>query len=93
MNAAVIVKETDPIYIGRVMSLTLLAFAGFGLMALPMGLLADWLGERVALGVMGVGVLTVSGLCGVSLARTGSPTQWWAVWKYCGARPPCCCWP
>jgi hypothetical protein len=42
------------------MSLSLLAFAGFGLTALPLGILADIFGERVVLFGMGIGVLLVS---------------------------------
>ncbi len=35
------------------MSLTTLAFGGFGLMALPIGVLADTIGERGALAILG----------------------------------------
>jgi MFS family permease len=56
LASAVILHETRPEYVGRVMSLTMLAFAGFGLMALPVGLLADALGERVTLMLMGTAV-------------------------------------
>lgn len=52
LNAAVVVNHTDMLYIGRVMSLTMLAFSGFHLMALPVGLLADAIGERPALALM-----------------------------------------
>ncbi len=69
LSGAVVIHETDPLYIGRVMSLTMLAFAGFGLMALPIGILADALGERVALAAMGVTVCAVVGLSWVALAR------------------------
>ncbi len=53
LNGAVIVRSTDPLFFGRVMSLTMLAFGGFGLMALPIGVLADTIGERGALAVLG----------------------------------------
>ena len=62
LNAAVIARHVAPAYIGRVMSLTLLAFAGFGLMALPFGILADAVGERATLGVMAVGVTLLAGI-------------------------------
>lgn len=71
LNGAVVVRETDPAYFGRVISLTTIAFAGFGLMALPVGLLADALGERSALAGMGVAVCAVVGVLGVALARSG----------------------
>ena len=56
LNGAVIVRVCEPAYFGRVFSLTMLAFAGFGLMGLPIGLLADTVGERNALRAMAAGV-------------------------------------
>ncbi|MBW2280729.1 MAG: MFS transporter [Deltaproteobacteria bacterium] len=53
LNGAVIVRTSEPGFFGRVMSLTMLAFAGFGLMGLPIGLLADAVGERFVLAAMG----------------------------------------
>jgi hypothetical protein len=44
----------------------MLAFAGFGLMGLPIGLLADLLGERGVLRVMAVGVAMV---CAIAVLR------------------------
>ena len=69
LNAAVIARDTEMAYIGRVMSLVMLAFGGFGLMALPYGYLADWVGERATLLVMGVSVLLVSAIFGTLLLR------------------------
>jgi MFS family permease len=60
LNGAVIARETEILYMGRVMSLSLLAFAGFGLTALPLGVLADYIGERNVLFGMGGGVLVAS---------------------------------
>lgn len=62
LSGAVIVRETESLYIGRVMSLTMLAFGFFGLMALPVGVLADAVGERVALAATGFGVCSLSAL-------------------------------
>lgn len=59
LAGAVIVRETEPMYVGRVMSLMMLSFAGFGLMGLPIGLLADALGERTTFAGMGVVVCLV----------------------------------
>lgn len=53
-------RESEIAYIGRVTSLVMLAFGAFGLMALPYGYLADWVGECNTLIVMGVSVLLVS---------------------------------
>jgi MFS family permease len=54
LGGALIVRETEPRYVGRVMSLTMLSFAGFGLMGLPIGALADAVGERAAFAILGV---------------------------------------
>jgi predicted MFS family arabinose efflux permease len=67
LNAAVIARDTEPIYIGRVMSLVMLAFGGFGLMALPYGFMADAIGERLTLLLMGIGVLTATLIFGLLL--------------------------
>jgi MFS family permease len=72
LNGAVVVREADPAFMGRVMSLLMLAFAGFGLMALPVGVLADALGERNALTAMGVCVCGIVLVMSVALARTSS---------------------
>ena len=45
LNSAVIIIESDPAYYGRVISLTSMAFAGFMLAGLPVGLAADAWGE------------------------------------------------
>jgi MFS family permease len=62
LAGAVIVRQTEPRYVGRVMSLTMLSFAGFGLMGLPIGALADALGERITFAALGIVV------CGVVAA-------------------------
>ncbi len=59
LNGAVVAHLAEPAYFGRVMSLTFLAFAGFGIAALPIGFLADSFGERAVLAVMGAGVVLV----------------------------------
>ncbi|MEE3325959.1 MAG: MFS transporter [Myxococcota bacterium] len=69
LNAAVIARDTEPAFIGRVMSLVMLAFGGFGLMALPYGFLADAIGERISLLLMGVGVLVVTLIFGFLLRQ------------------------
>jgi predicted MFS family arabinose efflux permease len=75
LNGAVIVRACEPAYFGRVFSLTMLAFAGFGLMGLPIGLLADLLGERGALRAMAGGVVLVCAIAALRLravARIGA---------------------
>jgi MFS family permease len=61
LGGAVMVRQTEPRYVGRVMSLSMLSFAGFGLMGLPIGFLADALGERVTLAALGIVVCGVVG--------------------------------
>jgi MFS family permease len=60
LNGAVIARETEPVFLGRMMSLTLLAFAGFSVTALPLGFLADHFGERPVLAGMGLGVVVLA---------------------------------
>jgi MFS family permease len=60
LNGAVVARETEPVYMGRVLSLTFLAFAAFSLSALPLGLLADRFGERRVLLGMGLAVVAVA---------------------------------
>ena len=59
LATAVMLATTEPVYIGRVMSLTMMAFAGFGVMGLPIGWLADAIGERGTLAAMGVAAVVV----------------------------------
>jgi MFS family permease len=78
LGSAVMLAGTEPVYIGRVMSLTMLAFAGFGLMGLPIGWLADAIGERGTLAVMGVAATAVVAATAPALARldpAGRPTS------------------
>jgi MFS family permease len=69
LNNAVIARETEPEYMGRVMSLTMLAFAGFGLMALPVGALADYFGEQATLAILGIVVILTAWTLGTALSR------------------------
>jgi MFS family permease len=72
LNGAVVARETEPVYMGRVLSLTFLAFAAFSLSALPLGLLADRFGERRVLLGMGLAVVAVAARMNVRLAGTSS---------------------
>ncbi len=69
LNGAVIARQTESAYMGRVMSLSILAFAGFGVMALPYGMLADRVGEQETLMLMGAVVLALCAVLGTLLAR------------------------
>jgi len=60
MNNTLILTESEPSYHGRVQSLLMLSFSGFGMAALPLGTLADSIGLRPVLVGMGtVAVLTM----------------------------------
>ena len=54
---------------GRVLSLTMLAFAGFGLMGLPLGWVADQVGEPATIGGMGTAVIILVAVLGVAVSR------------------------
>lgn len=69
LNGAVIARVTEPLYMGRVMSLTFIAFAGFSLTAAPLGAMADLFGVRAVLMAMGVGVLAIALVMGVLVRR------------------------
>ena len=69
LNGAVIARHTEPAYIGRVMSLVIMAFAGFGIMGLPYGMLADWTSERQTLFTMASIVVGLCVVLGAPLAR------------------------
>jgi len=72
LNGAVIARETDPQYMGRVMSLSMLSFAGFSLTSLPLGILADHFGERTVLFGMGLSVFALSIFMTAVVARDAS---------------------
>lgn len=62
MNGTMALSASDPALHGRMQSLLGLGFSAFGLASLPMGVLADRIGLRVTLGLMGatVAVLAVA---------------------------------
>jgi MFS family permease len=67
MNNTLILTESDPAYHGRVQSLLMLSFSGFGLAALPLGAVADSVGLRPVL--IGMGVASVVSVAGYQAAR------------------------
>ncbi len=60
LNNSLIMQESDRAYHGRVMSIVMLAWGFNGLVAFPFGFIADRLGERETLAVMGALVLAVT---------------------------------
>lgn len=72
LNAAVIVRATEPAYFGRVFSLTMLAFAGVSLVGLPVGALADAVGERRAVAGLACVVVAIAATVAARLGRVGA---------------------
>jgi len=77
LNGAVLMRYTDPRYMGRVMSLAMLAFGAFGLIGVPVGALADAFGEGATLAVLGALVCAVLAVLRVpeSAPAVGSPVS------------------
>jgi len=57
MNNSLVLGLAEFEFHGRMQSLMMLSFSGFGMAALPLGLLADVIGLRQTIGVMGVTAL------------------------------------
>lgn len=66
LNNSLVMQEADQSYYGRVMSLTMMAWGLNGLIGFPFGLLADAIGERETLFIMGSMVLLIA-TAGVAL--------------------------
>lgn len=60
INNALIMQEAEPAFHGRVMSVTMLAWGVNGLVAYPLGAMADQIGERETLALAGAGVVAVT---------------------------------
>ena len=68
LNNALIMRESEPAFYGRVMSLTMLAWGAHGIAGLPVGVLADAIGERETLFVLGVCVIAIAGVSAIIYA-------------------------
>ncbi len=76
LNNTLALREASPVYFGRVMSLTMLAWSFNGLVGLPIGYLADAFGERAVISGMGVSVCGVVALMAVWRWRVpGGPAR------------------
>lgn len=69
LNNSLVLTRTPVEYHGRVQSLLMLGFSGFGLAALPLGLIADAVGLRETLVAMGVLVTVISTVSAVVRSR------------------------
>ncbi|NNE12312.1 MAG: MFS transporter [Ilumatobacter sp.] len=70
MNNSLVLALSDLEYHGRVQSLMMLSFSGFGMAALPLGALADAIGLRETLALMGVTVVATMGVFFLVSRRT-----------------------
>ncbi len=61
VNNSLVLGLSAPEYHGRMQSLMMLSFSGFGMAALPLGMLADAIGLRTTLSLMGVVTLVAIG--------------------------------
>ncbi len=75
LNNSLVLTSTPVEYHGRVQSLLMLGFSGFGLAALPFGLIADAVGLRPTLVAMGIAVtLIATGSILLQSRQTPPPT-------------------
>jgi MFS family permease len=61
MNNSLVLALSDLEYHGRVQSLMMLSFSGFGMAALPLGVVADAIGLRETIALMGAAVVLAMG--------------------------------
>lgn len=73
LNNSLILSIAPVEYHGRVQSLLMLGFSGFGLAALPLGIFADAVGLQRALTVMGVGTSLIAIISMVAESRRSDP--------------------
>lgn len=71
LSNTIALSMTEDSHQGRVQSLLMLSFAGFGIAALPLGLLAEAIGLRYAMALMGI-VAVGASMTYVVLERLGS---------------------
>lgn len=73
LSNTIALSMTEDSHQGRVQSLLMLSFAGFGIAALPLGLLAEAIGLRYAMALMGV-VAGAASVAYVFFDRVGADT-------------------
>ena len=67
VNNTLIMGESEPAYYGRMQSLFMLAFASQALASFPFGLIADAIGERETLGIMGALAIAITAVTALAL--------------------------
>ncbi len=71
LNNALVMREAEPAYYGRVMSLTMLAWGANGIAGLPFGVLADHIGERATVLAMAAAVIVVTAAAAAGAGALG----------------------
>ena len=74
VNNALLMSNTQPAYYGRVMSLAMMGYGTQALLAPFWGILADTIGVRQTLIIVGIATATVTTLVGLSWQRNRIPT-------------------
>ncbi len=69
INSSLLMSNAEPAYHGRVMSLAMMGFGSQALLAPVWGALADWLGVRATLLIVGLVAATFTSLVGLSWVR------------------------
>ncbi|MBK5222330.1 MAG: MFS transporter [Acidimicrobiia bacterium] len=62
LNNTMVLMGSESIFHGRIQSLMMLSFSGFGLMALPLGIVADAIGLRTTFTIMGSVTMAAMGV-------------------------------
>lgn len=73
LNNSLVLSNTEGRYHGRVQSLLMLSFSGFGMAALPLGALADAIGLRITL--TGMGLCAAAAVAGCAVLRRSAPAD------------------
>jgi MFS family permease len=75
VDNALLMSNTNPAYYGRVMSLTMMGFGSQALLAPIWGILADTIGVRVTLAIVGIATAAITTLIGLSWQRNRPAMQ------------------
>ncbi|MGE3597349.1 MAG: hypothetical protein AB7N70_17520, partial [Dehalococcoidia bacterium] len=73
LNNVNLMERTDRAYFGRVMAVTMMAFGANSIVAYPVGLLADQIGERLTLA--GLACVCLAAVTAGAIALRAVPTK------------------
>ena len=75
LNNVSLMERTDSLYLGRVMSVTMMAFGINSIASYPVGLIADAVGERATLAGLACACLSVVALGVIAMRATAGQTS------------------